>query len=438
MIAGTKLQSKISGALAITLATLASGCGRDKPTLEEIVVASGSLPGARQSQHQELRAQLREIESTVGLPKDLNRKPVEPNANAAVGLLKALPPGDEFQIKSKEISDTFDELDDVTLIEWYRRAQKLIDDNQKLLATVNEVSDRNACNFLIDFERGYFSDMHFLEAAETACRLQLIAAVLATKKDLLDESHAQLALACRWPDWLANEATIEAQMQAVRLRGDLHWVLQLVATDNRITSDHCRKLSQLLSRSLASWPSDQSALVGDRALAMHSYELARRGLVEYIVSFDEKKVLREEGALDMLRTADEDIIDNDEARYLKYMAQVIELADQPFHERASELRELDRQLAASDAERYAWLANRVFADGLTAAQADMARSHAATRGWWLALQAAAGTPVTEEFHSPLNGELLAIEQVGNRVVVRLNDRESFDPAVKIPEPTATP
>ena len=416
--------------------SVALGCGSNPPPLNEILVTSSGLSGMRTSRSTELRAHLLEMEADASLPKDLNRPPIDPHANAVTGLLRVFPNDEGFAEKSDLILETLNSLDETSLTSWYGNARRLVSDNASLLKRVNEMSDRKSCNFLVDFERGYFHDMHAVYAAATACRLQLVAAALATESNSLDESIQQLERAWRWTDWLAQEATVESQLQAAHLRQDVCWVLQIIATDSRSTAADQRRLARLFARSLKNWPTEQRMLLGERALAAHAYELVRQGLFETVVTFDERKALREEGAYEMLRKADEDYVDFDQLRYMVYMKQVIALASRPYHDRAAELRELDRQLASSNEDRYAWLANRIFADGLTKAQADIARSKAITRGWWLALSTASGENIEQTYVSPFNGKTFQAQQAGARIVVELDDPSSFDPTVRLPDSDA--
>lgn len=421
---------------------LAFGCSDSRPTLEEIVVAAGELPGVRNSSHPDLREALRQIEATDGMPNDRQSRPLAPGENAAIALTHAVPLSEDFVVKSAEVEKTFFDLLDVPLLQWKQSAEQLVREHHDTLVAARAAGDLRSCDFMVDFDRGYFNDTHFLDATAMTCRLELIAAALAADAGTLDGAIDEFLRAYRWCDRLAEVPMLEAQLQAASLRGNAAIVLALIVTDQRATPADLKRLSVALGQSLEAWPSERQMLVGERALAMHAYEMIRKGLVEFVITMDERKLLGEEKILEKLRDADVELIDDDEFRYLNYMMGVIALADRPYHLRVSELRELDRQLAVSDAGRYAWLANRVFADGLTASQAHLARSRGELAGWYVALRAAAGeptdAPAKDRLTNPLNGETIVVERVGDRVVARLSDAKLPDPSVRVPDGMAKP
>ncbi len=428
------LHTLANNAIAVVATTVFFvGCGGSRPTLEEIVEAAGELPGTRNSSHPELRAALRALETTDGLPSDLHVRSVTPGENGAVVLKQAIPFDENFASVSEQVETVFFDLLDDPLPQWHRKAQQLVREHYETLAAADAASDMRSCNFSVDFERGYFNDTHFLDATAMACRLQLISAALATESGNLGDAIDEFVRAYRWCDRLGEVPMLEAQLQAASLRGNAAIVLSLIATDQRATQADLKRLSVAMGHSLDTWPSERKMLVGERALAMHAYEMIRKGFIELVVTMDERKVLRQEKILEKLREADEAIIDDDEFQYLDYMAAVIAIADRPYHLRVSELRELDRQLAISNGGRYAWLANRAFADGLTAAQAQLARSHGELIGWYVALCEASGDGLEAASVNPFNGETIVVERLGNRIIARLADPKLPDPSVRLPD-----
>jgi hypothetical protein len=423
-------------AAAWLLLTLVGGCGGQQQTLDQVIDDASRLPGVSRSQHSQLRALLRDIELAGGLPTDVSRPEEPAGSNAATLLLNALAPGDDFDTTSDATADLLAQLPTTPLADWYRQAGKFVDDHRKLLDRVRAASLQPACQFDYHFAHGYFNDTHFIDAAATACRLQLVASALATQTSALAPAIDEWILAWQWTRWLDTLPLVDARLQAAVLRAEALTVLSLIATDQRTTPRDLVQLAAALQGALATWPAEGDMLVAERALVMHAYEMVRQGLLDLVVTSAESKLLREEKVWYPLKEADATRIDDDQFHYLNYMVGVIALAERPYHLRVSELRELDRQLGVTADGRYPWLAKRVFADGLTKAQADLARSQTELLGWLVALRAAAGQPLPSPPASPLTGEAITVEAVGNRAIARLNDRSLADPSVRVP--TAPP
>src|SRR5690606_32049253 len=107
--------------------------------------------------------------------------------------------------------------------------------------------------------------------------------------------------------------------------------------------------------------------------------------------------LQADGVLPTLRTLSPERIDADQGAYLEYMRHIIESSRKPFYASKNELVEADRLLEMHVGENdYAWFANKLCAQSLTLAQAEMARDRSRVEAWELALAAAtANKPLPE-------------------------------------------
>jgi hypothetical protein len=194
-------------------------------------------------------------------------------------------------------------------------------------------------------------------------------------------------------------------------------------------------LRQVIEGSFATWPSTESALKRERAIDLHTYEAIRLGLVEMLFTTQERGELRVEGVLEELCKLPPERIDADEAAYLAYMRKVIELARQPYFTIKKQLAEEDRLLGVHAAKGdYAWFANRLCTENLSAAMAELAYDRARVEGWVVALaEASGGTPAKGKLN-PATGREYPVERAEGYVIVRLEDRRLANPMVRIPTP----
>src|SRR5690606_32301340 len=130
---------------------------------------------------------------------------------------------------------------------------------------------------------------------------------------------------------------------------------------------------------------------------LHTYEAIRLGLVEMLFSTKERSELRVEGVLDKLKNMEPHRVDADQAAYLGYMRQVIELSRKPFYAAKDELVEADRMLGVhAGTDDYPWFALRLCTENLTLAQAELASDRARVEAWVIALGEATGKAAADE------------------------------------------
>lgn len=411
------------------------GCQEATPTLDELVKKAAELPGVRNSQHSQLREEFRHVEQSQTLPKQLNRKPLAKNKNAAVALQSIFEEGSLASdindqagaflgmLPAAESEAVGTESGTLTA-KWLRSIEQL-----------SEASRLSACDFGIKFEYGYFNDINFLPNTTAGCRLLLVDSVYAATH-ASPAATRQFANAWQWTNWLAASGHMESRVQASLLRREALWVAEFLANRPECTHAELLAIQKTLQDSLDQWPPIREALEGERALALATYEALRLGLIDSLFTIEERGQLRADGVYDSLREATPEQIDADEAAYLEYMRAVIAVADKPFFKRSAALVECDRLLRSSEQQEsgYPWFANRLFVlrESLTLAQSELARDRARVEGWLHALTAATNSPAPRAKVSPFNGEAYVVQPRGGQLLVALGDRRAMNPRVGVP------
>ncbi|TWT36699.1 hypothetical protein KOR34_16390 [Posidoniimonas corsicana] len=410
---------------------LALGCGRSGEDLESKVLRAANLEGARRSSLPELVDLVTQIENSHEAPADLSADPVPDDVNAAAVLASELTDAVRLRMLPQlEVLLTFER--GRPSDEQLATAADLLRDEAPLVDLVRQASAKPRCASGVRFERGFFDRYRLLDDATLAARLHLVAAHVALadgdRTAMLDE----LGLAAKWINWLAQERRLEPRLLAAQLRRQWFAAVAVALAKPAPNRDYVAVFDQLRGQ-LRTWPSDRDALVGDRAITLHAYEAIRLGLLDRVITIDEKKKLSKDGRLDELRAMDQSAIDQDELTYLKTMTALVDLADDPYHRRVEEMSAVLAQAAPdSPAAARAPLATGLFLVGVGDAIEALARDRAITEGWLLTLASAADFDLPPYRISPLTGRPYEAARDAQGVVMQLNDLSAPNPRVAAP------
>lgn len=419
-------------AVAWLAVLLLGGCGKKQLTLEQRIERASELPGVRASGHSKLREEFRLIEEARALPRDLNRPGLPAHLNAATVLSELFASLDvgEVNTTAEGLLGTLTHEVDRNLVA--EQADKMRRGWGEGLAGMVAATKRPGCNFNVAYEEGRFGDFRFLEQAKGGVRLLLVDAVSQIDRNP-EYAWGRLRMAWQWIDWLLEERLLEAWLVGAELRVELFAVAEMLATNPGVSRGELEKFRARIEQSFANWPSVESALVRERAIDLHTYEAIRLGLVELLFTTKERARLQADGVLPTLRTLSNERIDADQAAYLEYMRHITESSRKPFYASRNELVEADRLLEMHSGENdYAWFANKLCAQSLTLAQAELARDRARTEAWDLALAAATATKPLPERTNALTGQPYELTLHDDSVVVLVGDRKVVNPVVAIP------
>jgi len=410
---------------------MSAGCGGSAKALQDEVARCAELQGAKASDNQPLAAEVNRIVQAGQAPRDLVRPLPNPAENAAAQLGECLTDGARLRLIPKLrnlMADQQYPLEPPQLV----GILELLKDTYPLRSRIAQAEKAPQCVFDVRHDLGFFSRMRFLDDAAIACRLRLLAAAPYVADGQAAAACDELDMALTWIDRLAAVHRMEPRLLACQLRGQALLVVEAIAGGTSARRADLERLNKLLLRSLAAWPADASPLVGDRAVTMHSYEAVRVGLLDRIMTSEEKQSLKKQGLLQKLNEQTPAQIDQDELAYLDAMRVLIDTADQPYHQRAEQVDDLRRQLdPAGTPGGLAPLAALLFFPGTTDAVREMARDRATTEAWAIALATAGGFDLPPYQTNPVTGAPYEVERLAGALVVRLGDPQLRDPYARI-------
>ena len=265
--------------LALSTALCCASCeGRRGVGLfdEEMLVSLAELPGARETTHALLRAEISRITEEGGTPLQLVQSDLAPTDNVATAL------ADLFAQKSLTwIQDRTDSIFPVGRFQFNPVAMedvnRFLDKHRFELGNLDKALLRGACDFQINFRRGFFADTPFVETVTICARLEAFRVAQHLASDDPTGAITPLRAMFRLIGYLASEPNVQARLSAALLRSEAFLVLEAIAQHPETTPSELVVLYKIVEGQIQSWPADGNAWVGDRALVLHSYEMIRIG-----------------------------------------------------------------------------------------------------------------------------------------------------------------
>jgi hypothetical protein len=366
--------------------------------------ALGELPGLRQSPLPELHTELAAIEAAGATPVLLTSNPLDDEDNAAALLVELLNDKLVELVLAKA-----DELTPAGRFEFHpiqlEQAIRFRRRYDPLLAEVNRAFAERKCNFAIDFRLGFCADRSFVDRCRLVVRMESlhVAERLADElpADALPHVRNMLLIVRR----LAEEKHVEARLAAAELRAYALATMESVVQHPAADRQTIETAGDIVQGELSVWPPDGDAWIGDRAFALHSFELIRAGRLMELLTEDEVRIFSDEGILHDLQAATNRNVDADELFYLQSMRRVIEACDRPYYERKALFAEIRKTLHAErNAADFPVAAARLFLPNLEAAHEIQAQDRARTEAWAIALALAVGRERPAYDRNPCSGK----------------------------------
>ena len=412
--------------------SLASGCFSHEDRLQELIEACAELPGATTSPNADLREELTRLEEDRGTPRQMRRLLPADEENLAAALAMIFR-GEESQQLFERTAELFPRQQFAFRPIDQRQVSRFVDAHRTILAELDLALSREACNFAIPFERGYFFDLVFIDEVIAASRLLGLRSSVALDARDVNNAAADAASMLGLAGNLARESHLESRVAAASIRREALLVIEAIAHHAHVNRSALRTLYERLGQQLQAWPTDADALAGDRALTLHSYEIVRMGHLKMLLTEEEKERYRSEGILSDLLAVAADHVDQDELFYLRSMRKLIDLCQVPYYERTTNYAELIRaNWESQDEPRHSLLATHLFLPDLIPSLRLLAQDRARTMAWWLALAHAIGRPPSETLVNPHTGRPLDVVENENSVAVLLGEVDERDPVVPLP------
>ncbi|TWT88757.1 hypothetical protein Mal64_22450 [Pseudobythopirellula maris] len=422
---------QVAGALffgaALALLSLASGCGDSGDDPVDQLLECAELRGALAEPGSELAREVERVRLAQGLPKQLFEPSMgstdAEDGNAAVAL------GNCFgRVQLGLLNDQLDALAAISpdgISDGGREAaKKLLAENAERIECVLAAGRMPWRQFRVNHRLGHFAAMPMLDEVQAAVRLLLLDATHGGAEAWPAAERIDAALG--WTEVLSRVPRIESRVLAANLRAECLEGVRFLLERDSATAREAQRLEATLRAQLAAWPGDERMLVGDRAATMHAYEALRLGMLNQIITPEERKRLIAEGKLVELQETSPALVAADELIYLRAMAPLVAAARDPYHTRGVTI---ERAMRAFDVTP-APFAKLLFAGDLVIAQRLVARDRARCETWSLALATAVGIEPLGHDTNPATGEPYELRAEGGFIRVLAGDDELLEPVVR--------
>jgi hypothetical protein len=169
-------------------------------------------------------------------------------------------------------------------------------------------------------------------------------------------------------------------------------------------------------------------------MVLHTYEAIRCGLLEWILTPEEKVAFRQERILDSLDGVLRETADADELFYLRAIREQIEACERPFIERMETfVRQTELLREKRSRPDFPFAAARLFLPELEEFQRQLAADRERCEAWALALAAATDQTPPPFVHSPHTGLPYQVRRESRRVVVATGTPDGWEAVVPLPE-----
>jgi len=280
--------------------------------------------------------------------------------------------------------------------------------------------------------KGFLEDVRWVDTAKMLGRGELLAGWLALRDGDLDKAGDAITSALDLSRCLGQVPSVYVRRVAGELRRETFLVLAQWLRTPGLTRAQLEKLSASVEQLADDWPSDRTAWEADRARGLQFYEMIRAGRFHSLLTDQEFRELTEASKLASRTRAIERGLNADQLFYLRRMADVIQAAQNPYHERRSTLDELAMQIDLLAATPDDPLVARTFLlVDLHPQQVLAATDLATTLAWRQAVLGALGkTP--QGITNPLTGQPLEMNVEPTRVVISAGSVGPNSPEIVVP------
>ncbi len=433
--------------LALLLSLSPAGCRKEQTPLGQAEAERlGQLPGLRQTAHPGLKAEMLRLLEEAGTPAQLTELGLAHRGAVAQALTQLSPrsklsllrneteklfPAEAFQFSPARLHDA------VQFCRKYEETcRKLVQVRDAQLAGEPSPADAGAtgtrASLGLRMTAGYAADMAPVDAVRVLNRIEAFRVA-----DALAGHDLPTAVQCvrsmfRWSQCLDAEKHPVPRLEAALMRGEALTALRAVVEHPQTSPEQIELLLAVLEGTLAAWPPDAHAWIGERALGTFIYELVRSGQPINWLSPEERRRLGgqqdPQEVLDRARRT----IDDDELYYLQAMRAVIAACDKPYYQRASLFQEIRSDLRRREETfDYPWIAGRLLLLDVEKGHLAQARDRANCEMWAIALREHRGRTPTQLGNNPVSGKPYQLDHRPGQIIVRNAGSDDGNPEALI-------
>lgn len=396
---------------------LLAGCSQTTETKDALQVQAArftALPGLRGSTHPQLVTELQQIEAARQLPQQID---AVVNGHAYAPFVAAYPALSRPAIQ-REVDSLWPavslQLSPVAL----QKAREILTHQaaarERFDRAIRETGPRPQWRL----SDTLLADDEWLDAVQTGCRIEGFAAAEMLAEQQPDAAIVPLEKMLLVSRQVAREANLNARLAAVQLRADATQVLHAVANHPAASAATLQRLQQLLIAQLSDWPSDERVWSAERAQGLLTFELARAGHFNALVTAEQHADMDRKGLLSSSTTAALRDIDNDELFYLRAMEQQIAAAKLPFWQRQATIESLQTELQTrSETGEYPLVAGSLLLTNFAEAHRQLAEDRSRCEAWLIALTTVCELPLGAPPACSLTGQPYEVQGDQTRVLI---------------------
>ncbi|WP_254508089.1 hypothetical protein [Anatilimnocola floriformis] len=394
-----------------------SGCSRTPApgdALSQEARRLVSLPGLRSSSHPQLVAELQKIEAARQTPQQIDNAT---DGNHYAPFVTAYPSFSRPAIQ-REVNSLWPAVSLSLEPGALQKARELLQQQaaarQRFDRAMRETSPRPQ----LEMSDALVADDEWLDAIQTGCRIEAFATA-----DMLAEQQPDAALApvekiLHLSRQLAREQDLNARLAAVDLRADGLQAIHAIANHPLATPETLQRLQQLIRNNLTDWPSDERVWIAERAHGLLSYELARAGQFNALLTGAQLAELQKKGIAATTATAVLKNIESDELFYLRAIEQQIAAARVPYFQRQNLVEQLRLELQSrSESGEYPLVAGSLLLTKVGEVHRRLAEDRTRCEAWLIVLTTVCELPLGTPPSCPLTGQPYEVRVDRERVVI---------------------
>lgn len=320
-------------------------------TMREWLARFAELRYSRLTENAFLREELFRVESESGLPNQFAIANDAPDG--AHGPLKSITSAAQLNHLDRRLAHVFPQAEFAIAERHIAEIERLRSEYSELRKDLDRFSLAKDWTIDLAFNEGSLFAGHFIPCIEAAIKLELTIAGLTTRKAEWQAAKESSLRVWRAIEILAAQPHLECRVLAAKLRTSALGLLESMLKSPACDASQVRGFRDLLAQCLADWPADDRVWRGERARALHFFEMVRDGQILSLANEDLEMAIDDHGGAKDFGIWLHAHVDADELYYLEAMRRLITSCETPFADRNATLRDLSsdlQRLAKSDAD----------------------------------------------------------------------------------------
>ncbi len=322
-------------------------------TTREYLARYAELKFTRCTENAFLRDELFRVEAESGLPRQFATVKTENPGNNANNPLKSITSTAQLNHLDRRLAYVFPQGDFVVAERHIAEIDRLAKEYADLRKDLDQFSRAEDWTIDLRFDEGSLFAAHFIPCIETAIKLELTVGGLALRRGERQGVTQIFQRNWRSIQILASQPHLESRVLAAKLRTSALKLLETILGSPACEVNEVSKFRDLLAQSLLEWPADDRIWRGERARALHFFEMIRDGQALTLATDELQAAIDDHGGPKDFGIWLHAHVDADEIYYLENMRRLIQSCETPFADRNATIRDLQsdlQRLARSDSD----------------------------------------------------------------------------------------